>query len=89
MEKKTKVKIGHVLSNKMDKTVVVAIDVLKKHPIYKKSFKRTVKYKAHDKKNTCNIGDTVKIMEIRPLSKEKRWRVVEVLAESKPDEVKE
>ena len=89
MEKKIKTKIGHVLSNKMDKTVVVAVDVRKKHPIYKKSFKRTVKYKAHDKKNTCKMGDIVKIIEMRPLSREKRWRVVEVMETNIPEEIKE
>lgn len=89
MEKKIKTKTGHVVSNKMDKTVVVAVDVRKKHPIYKKSFKRTVKFKANDKKNACKIGDTVKIMEMRPLSKEKRWRVVEVLETNQPEEIKE
>ncbi len=89
METKRNTKIGHVLSNKMDKTVVVAVDIRKKHPIYKKSFKRTVKYKVHDKKNVCKIGDTVQIIEMRPLSREKRWRVVEVLAENKPEEIKE
>lgn len=89
MEKKTKTKIGHVVSNKMDKTVVVAVDIRKKHPIYKKSFRRTVKYKAHDKKNACKIGDTVRIVEMRPLSKEKRWRVVEVLAKNKPGEIRQ
>ena len=89
MEKKIKTKIGHVISDKMDKTVVVAVDVRKRHPIYKKSFKRTVKYKVHDKKNACNIGDKVRIMEMRPMSKEKRWRVVEVLETNKTDEIKE
>jgi len=90
MKEKAKTKIGHVISDKMDKTVVVAVDVRKKHPIYKKSFKKTVKYKVHDKKNTCNTGDKVKIMEMRPLSREKRWRVIEVLEKSKVvDEIKE
>ena len=89
MEKKIKTKIGHVLSNKMDKTVVVAVDVRKRHPIYKKSFKRIVKYKAHDKKNTCKMGDIVKIIEMRPLSREKRWRVVEVMETNIPEEIKE
>ena len=89
MEKKITTKIGHVISDKMDKTVVVAVDVRKRHPIYKKSFKRTVKYKVHDKKNACNTGDEVRIMEMRPLSKEKRWRVVEVLETNKTDEIKE
>jgi len=70
---------GIVVSNKMDKTVVVAIEESTQHPIYKKTIKRTKKYKAHDEENTCNNGDKVKIMETRPLSKDKRWRVVQVI----------
>ena len=89
METKTKTKIGHVISDKMDKTVVVAVDIVKKHPIYKKSFKRIIKYKVHDKKNDCNIGDKVKIKEMRPLSREKRWRVVEILETNKTDEIRQ
>ena len=88
METKTKTKIGHVISDKMDKTVVVAVDIVKKHPIYKQSFKRIIKYKVHDKKNDCNIGDKVKIKEMRPLSREKRWRVVEILETNKTDEIR-
>jgi len=87
METKTKTKIGNVISDKMDKTVVVAVDIVKRHPIYKKSFKRTIKYKVHDRKNDCNTGDKVKIMEMRPLSREKRWRVVEILEKNKTDEI--
>ena len=78
-----KTRIGKVVSNKMDKTIVVAIETLVSHPLYKKSVKRTTKFKAHDENNECNIGDTVKIMETRPLSKEKRWRLVEILERAK------
>ena len=74
-----KEKIGRVVSNKMDKTIVVAIETKVSHPIYKKMMKRTYKLKAHDENNECNIGDTVKVMETRPLSKDKRWRLVEVM----------
>jgi small subunit ribosomal protein S17 len=78
-----KAKIGKVVSNKMDKTIVVSIETLISHPLYKKSVKRTTKFKAHDENNECNIGDRVKIMETRPLSKEKRWRLVEILERAK------
>ena len=71
--------IGTVVSDKMDKTVVVAIDRAVKHSLYGKYVKRTAKYKAHDEDNQCRVGDKVKIMETRPLSKEKRWRLVEVV----------
>ncbi|MGL5513653.1 MAG: 30S ribosomal protein S17 [Sporomusa sp.] len=74
-----KVRIGKVVSDKMDKTVVVAVERRVRHSLYHKSVKQTVKFKAHDENNESHIGDTVKIMETRPLSKEKRWRVVEVL----------
>ena len=74
-----KTRVGKVTSNKMDKTIVVAIEDHVKHPLYKKIVKRTYKLKAHDEENTCNIGDTVKVMETRPLSKDKRWRLVEVV----------
>ena len=74
-----KVMIGTVVSNKMDKTVVVAVETSEKHKIYGKVQKRTYKLKAHDEKNECQEGDKVKVMETRPLSKDKRWRVVEVL----------
>ena len=70
-------------SSKMDKTIVVAIEDHVKHPLYKKIVKRTYKLKAHDEENTCNIGDTVKVMETRPLSKDKRWRLVEVVERAK------
>lgn len=75
-----KVRVGTVVSDKMDKTVVVAVETLKRHPLYKKTVRRTKKFKAHDEHNECRIGDRVRIMETRPLSKEKRWRVVEILA---------
>ncbi|ADG81191.1 30S ribosomal protein S17 [Thermincola ferriacetica] len=74
-----KVQIGKVVSDKMDKTVVVAVETLVRHPLYGKIIRRTKKYKAHDEENACRIGDRVKLMETRPLSKEKRWRVVEIL----------
>ena len=74
-----KVMIGTVVSDKMDKTVVVAVETNVKHKIYSKIQKRTYKLKAHDEANECKIGDTVKVMETRPLSKDKRWRVVEVM----------
>ena len=74
-----KTRVGKVVSNKMDKTIVVAIEDHVKHPLYKKIVKRTYKLKAHYENNECNIGDTVKVMETRPLSKDKRWRLVEVV----------
>lgn len=74
-----KVEIGKVVSNKMDKTIVVAVETYKKHNLYHKRIKYTKKYKAHDENNTANIGDVVKIMETRPLSKDKRFRLVEVV----------
>lgn len=78
-----KTRIGKVVSNKMDKTIVVAIQDNVKHPLYKKIIKRTIKLKAHDEQNICNIGDRVEIMETRPLSKDKRWRLVEVIEKAK------
>ncbi len=78
-----KVKIGKVVSNKMDKTIVVAIEYSVKHPLYGKVMKRTYKLKAHDENNVCSIGDKVKVMETRPLSKDKRWRLVEVVEKVK------
>ncbi len=78
-----KTRVGVVVSNKMDKTVVVAVERLVKHPLYKKYIKRTKKFKAHDERNECQVGDKVKIMEARPLSKTKRWRVVEILEKVK------
>lgn len=78
-----KVRTGKVVSDKMDKTIVVAVEDHVKHPLYKKIVKRTYKLKAHDENNECRIGDTVKVMETRPLSKEKRWRLVEILEKAK------
>ena len=78
-----KTRVGKVVSNKMDKTIVVAIEDHVKHPLYKKIVKRTYKLKAHDEINECNIGDTVKVMETRPLSKDKRWRLVEIVEKAK------
>ena len=78
-----KTRIGKVVSNKMDKTIVVAIADNVRHPLYNKIVKRTIKFKAHDEENTCNIGDTVEIMETRPLSKDKRWRLVNVIERAK------
>lgn len=74
-----KTRVGKVVSNKMDKTIVVAIQTSVKHPLYGKIIKRTTKLKAHDEENVCQIGDKVKVMETRPLSREKRWRLVEVV----------
>lgn len=88
MDKKRKTRVGHVVSDKMDKTVVVAVETPKLHPLYKKTIKRTVKYKAHDKNNECNIGDKVKIVETRPLSRHKQWRVAEIITKGKVVEVK-
>lgn len=78
-----KTRIGIVVSDKMDKTVVVAIQDSVKHPLYKKIIKRTVKFKAHDEQNACGVGDKVEIMETRPLSKDKRWRVTEIIEKAK------
>ena len=78
-----KTRTGKVLSNKMDKTIVVGIVDHVKHPLYKKIVKKTYKLKAHDENNACNIGDTVKVMETRPLSKDKRWRLVEIIEKAK------
>ncbi|MFT3740361.1 MAG: 30S ribosomal protein S17 [Breznakibacter sp.] len=74
-----KERIGVVVSNKMDKSVVVAVEIREKHPIYGKFVKKTKKFHAHDEENTCQIGDTIRIMETRPLSKTKRWRLVEII----------
>ena len=74
-----KVMIGTVISDKMDKTIVVAVETSVRHKVYKKTVKRTYKLKAHDEENACKVGDKVKVMETRPLSKDKRWRVVEIV----------
>jgi small subunit ribosomal protein S17 len=78
-----KIRIGKVVSDKMQKTVVVAVERLVRHPLYHKPVKTTTKFKAHDENNESKMGDTVKIMETRPLSKDKRWRVVEILEKAK------
>ncbi len=78
-----KTRVGKVTSDKMDKTIVVAIEDNVKHPLYGKIVKKTYKLKAHDENNECNIGDRVKVMETRPLSKDKRWRLVEIIEKAK------
>ena len=78
-----KTRVGVVVSDKMDKTIVVAIKDNVQHPLYKKIIKKTVKLKAHDEKNECGIGDRVKVMETRPLSKDKRWRLVSIIEKAK------
>ena len=89
MEKRTEqikhknVKVGYVVSNTMDKTVVVSVDRFMVHPVYKKIVRRTKKFMAHDGANACNLGDRVKIRECRPMSRRKRWRVVEILEKAK------
>jgi small subunit ribosomal protein S17 len=87
MEEKRKTRFGKVVSNKMDKTVVVAVDTPKRHRLYKKTIRRAVKYKAHDEKNQCQIGDLVRIVETRPLSKDKRWRVAEIMSKGEVAEI--
>ena len=84
MERKLrKTRVGKAVSNQMDKTIVIAVDDNVKHPLYGKIVKRTYKLKAHDEQNECNIGDRVKVMETRPLSKDKRWRLVEVIEKAR------
>ncbi|MTI48328.1 30S ribosomal protein S17 [Sporosalibacterium faouarense] len=78
-----KVRTGKVVSDKMDKTIVVAVETFVSHPLYSKSMKRTTKFKAHDEENQCRVGDKVKIMETRPLSKDKRWRLVDIVEKAK------
>ena len=78
-----KTRVGKVVSDKMDKTVVVIVEDRVAHPVYKKIIKRTYRLKAHDEMNECGVGDTVKVMETRPLSKDKRWRVVEIVEKAK------
>lgn len=92
MGEKRKTRVGKVVGDKMDKTVVVAVDTPKRHPLYKKTIRRVVKYYAHDEKNQSKVGDTVKIEETRPTSKLKRWRVAEIItkgevADIKPQEI--
>jgi len=87
MEKKRKTRFGRVVSDRMDKTVIVAVETPKRHPLYKKILKRTAKYKAHDENNKCRPGDKVRIVETRPLSRHKRWRVAEIITRGKVIEV--
>lgn len=92
MEKHKKTRVGRVLSNRMDKTVIVVVETRRRHPRYKKVITHKAKFKAHDEGNACNIGDMVKIVETRPLSKDKRWRVDEIVSkvemvEVKPEEI--
>ena len=85
MEKRAlrKTRVGKVVSDKMDKTVVVAVETSVKHPLYKKIVKRTYKLKAHDENNECKTGDRVRVMETRPLSRDKRWRLVEIIKKAR------
>ena len=78
-----KKRLGRVVSDKMDKTIVVAVETKVRHPLYGKTMNRTTKFKAHDENNDCKIGDTVRVMETRPLSKDKRWRLVEIMERAK------
>jgi small subunit ribosomal protein S17 len=87
MKAKRKTRTGTVISDKMDKTVVVLVESLRRHPLYKKVVRHTSKFKAHDEANACKVGDVVKIVETRPLSKEKCWRVVEVISRKEVVEV--
>ena len=87
MGTKQKTRVGRVVSNKMDKTVVVTVETFKRHPLYRKTIRRAVKYKAHDEKNECGLGDIVRIIETRPLSREKRWRVGEIITKQEVVEV--
>jgi small subunit ribosomal protein S17 len=87
MEKKRKTRVGRVVSNKMNKTVVVAVETLRHHPLYKKTIKGVVKFKAHDENNECGLGDIVRIVETRPLSRQKRWRVAEIITRGEAVEV--
>jgi small subunit ribosomal protein S17 len=92
MEKRSKTRLGRVLSNKMDKTVIVVVETRRRHPRYRKVVTYRNKFKAHDEANACNIGDAVRIVETRPLSKDKRWRVEEIVSkvemvEVKPEEI--
>ncbi len=88
IQKQIKTRVGRVVSDRMDKTVVVAVETVKRHPLYRKAVRRAVKYKAHDEKNECRVGDTVRIVETRPLSRQKRWRIAEIIARGEVVEVK-
>ena len=87
MQRKHKARFGLIVSDKMDKTVVVAVETPKRHPLYKKTIKRAVRYKAHDENNECKVGDKVRIVETRPLSRQKRWRVAEIITKAEVVEV--
>jgi small subunit ribosomal protein S17 len=87
MEGKHKTRVGRVVSNRMDKTVVVEVETPKRHPLYKKTIRRRVKFKAHDENNQCGLGDVVRIIETRPLSKQKRWRVGEIITKGEVVEI--
>ena len=87
MVRQHKTRVGSVVSNKMDKTVVLIVETPAQHPLYKKVVKRAVRYKAHDEKNECRLGDMVRITETRPLSKEKRWRVTEIITKGEVADV--
>ena len=87
MKEKRKTRTGKVISDKMDKTVVVLVESLVRHPLYKKVVRHTSKFKAHDETNACKVGDVVRIVETRPLSKEKHWRVVEIISRKEVVEV--
>lgn len=89
METNRKTRIGFVISRKMEKTAIVGVEVLKRHRLYRKTFRRVMKYKVHDEQNECQPGDKVKIVETRPLSKEKRWRVLEIITRKEVVELKE
>ena len=87
MQGKRRTKVGRVVSDKMDKTVVVSVERLRRHPIYKRVVRLSSKFKAHDQENTAKVGDTVRIEESKPLSREKRWTVVEVVARGSQEEL--
>lgn len=87
MQGKRRSKIGHVVSDKMDKTVVVSVERLRRHPIYKRVVKLSSKFKAHDEENAAHVGDTVRIEESRPVSRDKRWTVVEIVSRSAHEEL--
>ena len=80
MEKNRKMRLGHVISNKMDKTVVVTVETVRSHPRYRRVIRQASKFKAHDEENACQVGDLVRIVESRPLSKDKKWRVIEIIS---------
>jgi small subunit ribosomal protein S17 len=87
MEGRRKTRVGRVVSNRMDKTVVVEVETPKRHPLYKKTLRRRVRFKAHDENNQCGLGDLVRIIETRPLSKQKRWRVSEIITKGEVVEI--